>query len=74
MDSVKINKKSFFTRIAKRVTPITILAMILGAMLGQLFYHYTNCCAGDMTIHVNQYISIFYGLLFGASISYKSSK
>jgi hypothetical protein len=74
MDSVRIDKKQkgFLTGI--KIRPLNIIIMVLGGLLGFAFYYYTKCCTDDMTIHISPYVSVFYGLIFGALISYRSRR
>lgn len=74
MDSVKIDKKNLIVRFTRKVRPLTVIIMLLGGLFGYLFFYYTKCCADDMALHINPFISVFYGLLFGALISYKGRK
>jgi hypothetical protein len=71
MDIVKIDKKSLFERIFRKIKLLHVIIIILGGVLGYLFYYYTNCCADEMIIKINPFISVVYGLIAGGLISYK---
>lgn len=73
MDSVRIDKKKWL-RTGIRIRPLNIIITILGGLLGYLFYYYTKCCTDDITIQVSPFISVFYGLIFGGLISYRSRR
>ena len=72
MDIVKIDKKSPIERVFRKIKLLNVITMILGGLLGYLFFYYTHCCADDMAIKINPYVSVMYGILAGGLISYRS--
>jgi hypothetical protein len=40
-------------------------AMIIGGILGYLYYHFEGCNSGSCAITGNPYLSIIFGSLFG---------
>ncbi len=73
MDIVKIDKKSLIERVFRKIKLLHVITMILGGLLGYLFFYYTNCCAEDMIIKINPFVSILYGIIAGGLISYRSN-
>lgn len=72
MDIVKIDKKSPIERVFRKIKLLNVITMILGGLLGYLFFYYTHCCTDDMVIKINPYVSVMYGTLAGGLISYRS--
>ena len=58
-------------RIEVRISFIQILSILICGLLGILFYQTTTIYSDDMTIQLNPYISVLYGLITGVLISIK---
>jgi len=58
-------------RIEVRISFIQILSILICGLLGFLFYQTTTIYSDDMTIQLNPYISVLYGLITGVLISIK---
>lgn len=43
----------------------TAVAMIIGGILGYLYYHFEGCTSGSCAITSNPYLSIVFGSLLG---------
>jgi len=51
-----------------------IIGLILGGTAGFLYYYYVGCASGSCAITSNPYITIAYGALFGAVLSFRDTK
>ena len=71
MDIIKIDSTSNIIKVFKKIGYVKILSVILGGVLGFLFYYYTSCCDDEMILHLNPYITVLYGMIIGALISAK---
>jgi len=48
-------------------TPVT--SMIIGGILGYLYYHFVGCVSGTCAITSSPYLSIIFGSLLGLSFA-----
>jgi hypothetical protein len=71
MDIININNTGFVKRIVKKITYVKIFSVILGGVLGFLFYYFTSCCSDEMLLNLNPYFTVLYGMIIGALISAK---
>ncbi len=68
---MEITKSYNNKRIEVKITFVQILSVIICGVLGFLFYQTTNNYSNDMTIQLNPYLSVLYGLITGVLISIK---
>jgi len=64
-----LRKKQKMINIIKIYYPI-----ILGGIIGYLYYHYIGCWSGHCPITSNPYISIIYGSFIGLVFSFEKIK
>jgi hypothetical protein len=71
MNLVHINKKKKINWLKRLTRPVNILAIIIGGVLGYVFYFSTSCCSDEMALTLNPLYTVIYGSMTGMLISLK---
>ncbi|GAB4298720.1 MAG: hypothetical protein Kow0068_22520 [Marinilabiliales bacterium] len=53
---------------------LLIIGVVLGGTAGFLYYYFIGCSQGTCPITSNPYISVLYGVLAGAVLTFKKKK
>jgi hypothetical protein len=62
----KDKKLNWFKRLSR---PVNIIAIIIGGILGYIFYYSTSCCSDEMALSLNPLYTVIYGGMTGMLIS-----
>jgi ACR3 family arsenite efflux pump ArsB len=62
----KNKKLQWFKRLTR---PVNIIAIIIGGILGYVFYFSTSCCSDEMALSLNPLYTVIYGGMTGMLIS-----
>ncbi|HNW97553.1 MAG TPA: hypothetical protein PKK00_03960 [Bacteroidales bacterium] len=74
MDGVKIIRKTYRLQFIRKIKPLFVITIILGGVLGYLFYTLTSCCPDMMTIKPDALSSIAFGAVTCGLLSSSSRK
>ncbi len=69
MNMVHFNKDKKLNWFKRLTRPVNIIAIIIGGVLGYIFYFSTSCCSDEMALSLNPLYTVIYGGMTGMLIS-----
>ncbi|MGD0711998.1 MAG: hypothetical protein ABR968_12560 [Bacteroidales bacterium] len=69
MNMVHFNKNKKLQWFKRLTRPVNIIAIIIGGILGYVFYFSTSCCSDEMALSLNPLYTVIYGGMTGMLIS-----